>query len=128
MTRPASLPLAFGSGKRVWNTNCGRTAPRKVRPLAGPTIDKIRRIMTLVYQHEQLNNFMNPAVGGNPMNWVSAHSSARSGANSFRRLSGLEILVKPRDNAFPKVHLVSVTPKQGRMFFALVFCVFDFLA
>src|SRR5438094_9098858 len=34
------------------------SAQKKVKPLADPTIDKIRRIMSLVYKHGQRHNFV----------------------------------------------------------------------
>jgi len=45
-------------------------AKRKVMPLADPTIDKIRRVMHLVYLHGQRCNFIARQQEGNPMNWV----------------------------------------------------------
>jgi len=43
---------------------------RNMLPLADPTIDKIRRVMHLVYLHGQRCNFLPRQQEGNPMNWV----------------------------------------------------------
>jgi hypothetical protein len=44
---------------------------KKEKLLADPTIDKIRRIMSLVYKHGQRHNYVPRQQEGNPMNWVS---------------------------------------------------------
>jgi integrase len=49
---------------------------RKVSPLADPTVDKIRRIMHLVYKHGQRHEFLPRQQEGNPMNWVSQRTTS----------------------------------------------------
>jgi integrase len=51
-------------------------AQKKVKPLADPTIDKIRRIMSLVFRHGQRYNFLPRQQEGNPMNWVSQRTTS----------------------------------------------------
>lgn len=49
---------------------------KKIKPLADPTIDKIRRIMSLVFQHGQRHNILPRQQEGNPMNWVSQRTTS----------------------------------------------------
>src|SRR6266487_601335 len=42
---------------------------KKVKPFADPTVDKVRRIMHLVYKHGQRHEFLPRQQEGNPMNW-----------------------------------------------------------
>lgn len=54
-------------------------AQKKVKALADPTIDKIRRIMSLVFKHGQRCNFLPRQQEGNPMNWVTNEPRATTG-------------------------------------------------
>ena len=49
--------------------------PQK-KALADPTVDKIRRIMHLVYMHGQRHEFLPRQQEGNPMNWVSQRTTS----------------------------------------------------
>ena len=53
---------------------------KKVKAFADPTVDKIRRIMHLVYKHGQRREFLPRQQEGNPMNWVSQRTTAFAGA------------------------------------------------
>jgi integrase len=68
-------------------------AQKKVKPLADPTIDKIRRIMSLVYKHGQRSNFLPRQQEGNPMNWVSQRTTSDYKAVIMTPTQAFEILL-----------------------------------
>jgi integrase len=71
-----------------------RREKANVRPLADPTIDKIRRIMNLVYQHGQRNNFVPRQQEGNPMNWVSQRTTSNYKALIMTPAEAFQVLLK----------------------------------
>jgi integrase len=73
---------------------------KKVLPLADPTIDKIRRVMHLVYLHGQRSNFVPRQQEGNPMNWVRQ-----------RTISGYQALIMTPKQAF---EMLLNTPEPRR--------------
>lgn len=66
---------------------------RNVIPLADPTIDKIRRVMHLVYLHGQRCNFLPRQQEGNPMNWVRQRTTSDYQALIMTPQQAFEILV-----------------------------------
>src|SRR3974377_2598855 len=44
--------------------------------MADTTLDKIRRVMNLVYLHGQRSNFLPRQQEGNPMNWVRQRTTS----------------------------------------------------
>ena len=66
---------------------------KKVNPLADPTIDKIRRIMSLVYKHGQRHNFVPRQQEGNPMNWVSQRTTSDYKALIMTPKQAFEVLL-----------------------------------
>ncbi len=65
----------------------------KVKPLADPTVDKIRRIMHLVYKHGQRHEFLPRQQEGNPMNWVSQRTTSDYTAVPMTPKQAFEILL-----------------------------------
>jgi integrase len=63
-------------------------------PLADPTIDKIRRIMNLVYQHGQRHNLVPRQQEGNPMNWVSQRTTSDYRALIMTPEQAFQLLLK----------------------------------
>jgi integrase len=54
-----------------------RGNPQKgIKPLSNGTIDKVRRIMSLVFEHGQRCGFLPRQQEGNPMNWVSQRTTS----------------------------------------------------
>jgi hypothetical protein len=49
---------------------------KKLKPFADPTVDKIRRIMHLVYKHGQRHEFLPRQQEGNPKNRVSQRTAS----------------------------------------------------
>ena len=68
-------------------------AQKKVKPLADPTIDKIRRIMSLVFKHGQRCNFLPRQQEGNPMNWVSQRTTSDYRAIVMTPKQAFEVLL-----------------------------------
>src|SRR6266403_1739686 len=68
-------------------------AQKKEKPLADPTIDKIRRIMSLVYKHGQRHNFVPRQQEGNPMNWVSQRTTSDYRALIMTPKQAFEVLL-----------------------------------
>ena len=68
-------------------------AQKKVKPLADPTIDKIRRIMSLVFKHGQRCNFLPRQQEGNPMNWVSQRTTSDYRAVLMTPKQAFEVLL-----------------------------------
>jgi integrase len=68
-------------------------AQKKVNPLADPTIDKIRRIMSLVFRHGQRYNFLPRQQEGNPMNWVSQRTTSDYRAIVMTPKQAFEVLL-----------------------------------
>jgi len=68
-------------------------AHKKVKPLADPTIDKIRRIMSLVFKHGQRCNFLPRQQEGNPMNWVSQRTTSDYRAVVMTPKQAFEVLL-----------------------------------
>ena len=68
-------------------------AQKKVKPLADPTIDKIRRIMSLVYKHGQRHKYLPRQQEGNPMNWVSQRTTSDYKAVTMTPKQAFEILL-----------------------------------
>jgi len=62
-------------------------------PLADPTIDKIRRVMHLVYLHGQRCNFLSRQQEGNPMNWVRQRTTSDYQALIMTPQQAFEILL-----------------------------------
>src|SRR6266487_4840178 len=70
-------PLAIKSTEvEKWFFELRQGNAQKVKPLADPTIDKIRRIMHLVFKHGQRHEFLPRQQEGNPMNWVSQRTTS----------------------------------------------------
>ncbi len=65
----------------------------KQKSLADPTIDKIRRVMHLVYQHGQRGNFLPRQQEGNPMNWVRQRTTSDYQALIMTPQQAFEILL-----------------------------------
>ena len=68
-------------------------AQKKVKSLADPTIDKIRRIMSLVFKHGQRYNFLPRQQEGNPMNWVSQRTTSDYRAIVMTPKQAFEVLL-----------------------------------
>ncbi len=68
-------------------------AQKDVKPLADPTIDKIRRIMSLVFRHGQRCNFLPRLQEGNPMNWVSQRTTSDYRAIVMTPKQAFEVLL-----------------------------------
>jgi integrase len=66
---------------------------KKVKPFADPTVDKIRRIMNLVYMHGQRHEFLPRQQEGNPMNWVSQRTTSNYTAVPMTPKQAFEILL-----------------------------------
>jgi hypothetical protein len=60
---------------------------------ADPTIDKIRRVMHLVYLHGQRCNFLPRQQESNPMNWVRQRTTSDYQALIMTPQQAFEILV-----------------------------------
>jgi len=114
--RPKSFPTIETYERHLRNRiipRWGRLAPfaveatdvekwlRQLRkePLENPTIDKIRRIMSLVYQHGQRHNYVPLQQEGSPMNWVTQRTTSdyraldhdtRTGVSDIAQTSGAE--------------------------------------
>ena len=69
------------------------SAQKKVKPLADPTIDKIRRIMSLVYKHGQRHNYVPRQQEGNPMNWVNQRTTSDYRALIMTPKQAFEVLL-----------------------------------
>jgi integrase len=68
-------------------------AKKKVMSLADPTIDKIRRVMNLVYLHGQRCNYLPRQQEGNPMNWVRQRTTSDYQAVIMSPQQAFEILL-----------------------------------
>ena len=66
---------------------------KQVMPLADPTIDKIRRVMHLVFLHGQRCNFLPRQQEGNPMNWVRQRTTSDYQALIMTPQQAFEILL-----------------------------------
>jgi integrase len=88
-------PLAIESVEvEKWFKELKKGDPKKkVMPLADPTIDKIRRVMNLVYLHGQRSNFLPRQQEGNPMNWVRQRTTSSYQALIMTPPQAFEILV-----------------------------------
>ena len=64
-----------------------------MKPFADPTVDKIRRIMHLVYKHGQRHEFLPRQQEGNPMNWVSQRTTSDYTAIPMTPTQAFEILL-----------------------------------
>src|ERR1700730_1373073 len=77
-----------------WFKELKRGNPKKkMMPLADPTIDKIRRVMNLVYLHGQRCNFLPRQEEGNPMNWVRQRTTSDYQAVIMSPQEAFEILL-----------------------------------
>jgi len=77
-----------------WFKELKRGNPKKkMMPLADPTIDKIRRVMNLVYLHGQRCNFLPRQQEGNPMNWVRQRTTSDYQAVIMSPQEAFEILL-----------------------------------
>jgi integrase len=65
----------------------------KIKPYADPTVDKIRRIMHLVYKHGQRHEFLPRQQEGNPMNWVSQRTTSDYTAVPMTPKQAFEVLL-----------------------------------
>ena len=104
-------------------------AQKKVKPLADPTIDKIRRIMSLVFKHGQRCNFLPRQQEGNPMNWVSQRTTsdytggshdAEAGVRGSSQYSG----AKAHAHSKRRGHCLRVSELLGLMWMDLDFAGF----
>jgi len=88
-------PLAIESlAIETWFKELKKGTPKeKVKPLADPTIDKIRRVMNLVYLHGQRCNFLPRQQEGNPMNWVRQRTTSTYQALIMTPQQAFEILL-----------------------------------
>jgi len=88
-------PLAIKSTEvEKWFRDLRQGNPqKKVKPFADPTIDKIRRIMHLVYKHGQRHEFLPRQQEGNPMNWVSQRTTSDYTAIPMTPTQAFEILL-----------------------------------
>ncbi len=88
-------PLAIESLEvERWFRELKRGNPKQnVKPLADPTIDKIRRVMHLVYLHGQRCNFLPRQQEGNPMNWVRQRTISNYQALIMTPQQAFEILL-----------------------------------
>ena len=88
-------PLAIESLEvEKWFKELKRGNPKeKVKPLADPTIDKIRRVMNLAYLHGQRCNFLPRQQEGNPMNWVRQRTTSTYQALIMTPQQAFEILL-----------------------------------
>lgn len=78
----------------AWFKELKRGNPKnKAMPLADPTIDKIRRVMHLVYLHGQRCNFLPRQQEGNPMNWVRQRTTSDYQALIMTPQQAFEILL-----------------------------------
>lgn len=95
-------PLAVESRDvETWFRELRKGNPqKKLKPLADPTIDKIRRIMSLVYKHGQRHNYVPRQQEGNPMNWVSQRTTSDYRAVIMTPKQAFEVLLNiPRAEA-----------------------------
>ena len=77
-----------------WFRELKKGNPRhNVKPLADPTIDKIRRVMHLVFLHGQRCNFLPRQQEGNPMNWVRQRTISNYQALIMTPQQAFEILL-----------------------------------
>ena len=90
-------PLAIESlAIETWFKELKKGNPKeKVKPLADPPIDKIRRVMNLVYLHGQRCNFLPRQQEGNPMNWVRQRRTSTYQALIMTPQQAFEILNIP---------------------------------
>ena len=88
-------PLAVESRDvEAWFRELRRgNAHKKVKPLADPTIDKIRRVMSLVFKHGQRCNFLPSQQEGNPMHWVSQRTTSDYWAIVMTPKQAFEVLL-----------------------------------
>src|ERR1035438_7153392 len=88
-------PLALESlAIETWFKELKKGNPKEnVKPLADPTIDKIRRVMNLVYLHGQRCNFLPRQQEGNPMNWVRQRTTSNYQALIMTPQQAFEILL-----------------------------------
>lgn len=88
-------PLAIESLEvERWFRELKKGNPKQnVKPLADPTIDKIRRVMHLVYLHGQRCNFLPRQQEGNPMNWVRQRTISNYQALIMTPQQAFEILL-----------------------------------
>jgi integrase len=88
-------PLAVESLEvEKWFKELKKGNPKKnVMSLADPTIDKIRRVMHLVYLHGQRCNFLPRQQEGNPMNWVRQRTTSGYQALIMSPQQAFEILL-----------------------------------
>ena len=88
-------PLAVESRDvEAWFRELRRgNAQKNVKPLADPTIDKIRRVMSLVFKHGQRCNFLPRQQEGNPMNWVSQRTTSDYRAVIMTPRQAFEVLL-----------------------------------
>jgi integrase len=77
-----------------WFKELKKGNPKKnAMPLADPTIDKIRRVMHLVFLHGQRCNFLPRQQEGNPMNWVRQRTTSDYQALIMTPQQAFEILL-----------------------------------
>jgi integrase len=90
-----STPLAVESRDvEAWFRDLRKgNAQKKVKALGDPTIDKIRRIMNLVFKHGQRCNFLPRQQEGNPMNWVSQRTTSDYRAVVMTPKQAFEVLL-----------------------------------
>ena len=87
-------PLAIKSTEvEKWFFELRQGNAQKVKPLADPTIDKIRRIMHLVFKHGQRHEFLPRQQEGNPMNWVSQRTTSDYTAIPMTPQQAFEVLL-----------------------------------
>ncbi len=88
-------PLAIESLEvERWFRELRKGNPKQnVKPLADPTIDKIRRVMHLVYLHGQRCNFLPRQQEGNPMKWVRQRTTSSYQALIMTPQQAFEILL-----------------------------------
>jgi integrase len=65
----------------------------KIKPYADRTVDKIRRIMHLVYKHGQRHEFLPRQQEGNPMHWVSQRTTSDYTAVPMTPKQAFEVLL-----------------------------------
>jgi integrase len=70
-----------------------RKGSTTVKPLADPTIDKVRRIMNLVYLHGQRHSFVPRQQEGNPMNRVSQRTTSDYKALTMTPAQAFQVLL-----------------------------------
>jgi integrase len=88
-------PLAIESLEvEKWFRELKKGNPKQnVKSLADPTIDKIRRVMHLVFLHGQRCNFLPRQQEGNPMNWVRQRTISNYQALIMTPQQAFEILL-----------------------------------